>query len=204
MCAVSLFKSGSRLAQVTSSCHHPFFRGIMATEAAAEATVGTGGVTADAPGMVDVVTTDATPAPVSAVSVVAGSFPTSSEGFSLHIDRVMRGGSLKEPYLVIGSEDVTAVYPTEFILRGGHLPHPVLLTDLELIDDRRFIHLQKWLPALCVYLTGKSPKVSPLKRTRIFESMRERIKATVAFRTQEILAALQGAPFAVDRLRPTV
>ena len=49
-----------------------FFRGIMATEAAAEATVGTWGVTADAPGMVDVVTTDATPAPVSAVSVVAG------------------------------------------------------------------------------------------------------------------------------------
>ena len=112
------------------------------SEAAAEATVGAGDVTADAPGMIDEVEADVTADPVSEVIAVAGSFtPEIMDG-----PRVLRGGTLKVPLLLTGSEVTTPLHSTEMVPRGGRLAHPVLLTDLEIIDGRRFIQLQKWLP----------------------------------------------------------
>ena len=75
----------------------------------------------------------------------------------------------------------------------------MLVTDLELIDDKRFIMLQKWIPALCLFLTGKTPKGVPLARTPIFETMRERVKVTVAELIEGIQGAMSGAPVGVDK-----
>ena len=147
MCAVSLCKSGSRLAQVAGSSHHPFFRCIAAmahvepaeefatadagvseaderaliiacsSEVAAEAVVETGGVPVDDPAKVDEVETGTTAEQVSEITLGTDA-------------SVMRGGTLKVPYLITGREITTALEPSEMVLRGGRLADDVLLTDL--------------------------------------------------------------------------
>ena len=99
---------------------------------------------------------------------------------------------------------VTTLHPTEIVLRGGFLVDPLLVTDLLMIDDKKFITLQKWTPALSLFLTGKTAKTLPLRGARIFEAMHKRVKVTVT----EMTAAFQGQKMellsALIRLRPTV
>ena len=59
-------------------------------------------VAVDAPGIIGTVKTDDTAEPVSKVTVVSGCFPPSSTD-DTH-QRVMRGGTLKEPLLLTGRE----------------------------------------------------------------------------------------------------
>ena len=91
---------------------------------------------------------------------------------------VMRGGSLKEPWLMTGVEEKTDVLDTELILRGGYLHSPVLLTGLTCIDGRKFLRVQKSNPDFCLFLTGRYPYQKPLKNARIFEDMRLRAADT--------------------------
>ena len=123
------------------------------SEAAAEAPVVYGEVAAEAPGIVGTVKTDDTADPVSKVTVASGCFPPSSTD-DTH-QRVMRGGPLKEPYLVIGNETTTAPFPTELVLRGGYLRLPVRLTDLEIIGEERFFKVQKWIPGFVSSSRGR-------------------------------------------------
>lgn len=74
------------------------------------------------------------------------------------------------------------------------------MTDLEIIDDKKFITLQKWTPALCLFLTGKTPKAFPLARTRIFEAMRIRVKVAVNEMTVALEEAMVGAIPGADKV----
>ena len=82
-------------------------------------------------------------------------------GWGRDIDyRVLRGGSIKEPLFLDGEERTTVPLEKEFVMRGGCLLKPVLLTDLHIIAEKRFFKVQKWIPAFCLFLTGKTEALS--------------------------------------------
>ena len=56
------------------------------------------------------------------------------------------------------------------------------------------------MPALCLFLTGKTPKTFPLARTRIFEAMRIRVKVTVNEMTVALEEAMMGVVPGVDKV----
>ena len=175
---------------------------LIPSEVAAEATVPTGGVAADAPRIVDQVEADAPAIPVSDVTVVLSSQTTAGANAPSGPDsrvRIMRGGYLNRPLLLSGTELTTALETSELVLQGGHLTEPVLMTDLEDIDGRKFFSVVKWNPALCQFLTGKRPKSSPLSRTHIFETMRKRVKAVRASREKHIRESLNGPVCAIAK-----
>ena len=58
---------------------------------------------------------------------------------------------------------------TEFILRGGDLPEPVVLTDLELIGGKAFFRFSHKDTHLCKFLTGRNAYLHPLANTYLGE-----------------------------------
>ena len=68
--------------------------------------------------------------------------PVPSMGLK-HTERVMRGGTLRDP-VVLSGEETTGTEANELVLRGGHLRDPHAIADLHMEDGKKFSQLQKW------------------------------------------------------------
>jgi hypothetical protein len=61
---------------------------------------------------------------------------------------------------------------TEIVLRGGYLLRPEILTNIRLVDDRKFVPLWKSCPVLNKFLTSNCYSKHPLKGCTFFNAMK--------------------------------
>lgn len=80
---------------------------------------------------------------------------------------------------------------TEFVLRGGLLPEPVVLTNLELIGGKPFFRFSHKNTHLCKFLTGRNAYLSPLANTYLGETLAQ-------LRDERLLSLACAAPVEED------
>ena len=76
---------------------------------------------------------------------------------------------------------------TEFVLRGGFLPEPVVLTNLELIGGKAFFRYNHKHTHLCKFLTGRNAYLHPLANTYLGELLAQ-------LRDERLLSMACAAP----------
>lgn len=91
-------------------------------------------------------------------------------------ETVMCGGALNGPVIINGKES-SDIVASEVVVRGGYLKSPHIFDDLQVVDDRSFVKLQKWHHGPCMYLTGhtKACSIRRLKEVTAFGDMQQKM-----------------------------
>ena len=90
-------------------------------------------------------------------------------------DAILRPPHVKDT-VIVNKSKLTGPAETEAVLTGGWLVAPTLLSDIVVVNGRKFVQLQKFSPQLSAFFSGKHPRDGPLKKVQVFAQMKRRVE----------------------------